>query len=316
MQPYLVLIFNAMKKILPLKSVLGYALIFIMIGTSLMLNNKEIILPEMAALAMGCLVYEHPAWLAKPFHIFLLPSITAIGGFLINQTALPLPAKLILAIAFVLLTLLTFKSSLAPALATGLLPVITNVTSVYFIYAILALTLLLVAFMYIEHKVPQMPASIKRKPKDSILYLSFISVWILLCAQNKWMYIAAIPPVLVVGFESIHIPEYPFTMFYKQVITLFLAATIGITGLYFFGNLLLAALFDIIAVTLMLRMVKFKLVPAYAMSLLPMVLHNPSYRYFYWQVLVMAIVVLGTIYGYKNLRFKNSLSLGLTKEKQ
>jgi hypothetical protein len=74
-----------MKEVQSLKGAFGYALIFLMIGTSIMVNNKEVILPEMAALAIGCLIQQYPAWLAKPFHIFILPSINAVGGFLINK---------------------------------------------------------------------------------------------------------------------------------------------------------------------------------------------------------------------------------------
>lgn len=303
-----------MKKILPLKSALAYALIFLMIGAAGLVNNKEVILPEMAALAIGCLIHKNPRWLAKPLHIFLLPSITAVGGFLINRMDLDLTAKLILAIAFVLLTLLVFKSALAPALATGLLPVITNATSVYFIVSILVLTFLLSVSLYVKREVPNMPMAPKRQRyRDNILYLAFVSVWVLICAQNGWMYIAAIPPVLVVGYESVHKEAYTFTMFYKQVICLFLAAFIGIQTLHFFNNLLLAALLDLVAVTIMLRLVAFKLTPAYAMAILPMVLHNASYQYFYWQVLVTAGIVLGVIYSYKNFRFNEQFKLGFAR---
>ncbi len=38
---------------------------------------------------------------------------------------------------------MSFKSTLAPAFATGLLPVITHADSMMFVYAILVLTLLL-----------------------------------------------------------------------------------------------------------------------------------------------------------------------------
>lgn len=303
-----------MKKILPLKSAWGYALIFMMIGVSIFVNNKEVILPEMAALAIGCLINEHPAWLAKPLHIFLLPSITAVGGFLINKADINLATKLILVVMFVLLTLRIFKSGLAPALATGLLPVITNATSAYFIYSIVALTLLLSVSLHIKRQAPLYQANSKlQRPQDNILYILFVSAWILFCAQNGWMYIAAIPPVLVVGYESMHKDEYTFKMFYKQVVCLCLAAFIGIQSLHFLNNLLLAALFDIIAVTLVLRLMSFKLTPTYAMSLLPMVLHNPSHQYFYWNVLVMAVIVLGTIYSYKNFKLTQQLRLKLAR---
>ncbi|SEN55190.1 hypothetical protein SAMN05192574_103498 [Mucilaginibacter gossypiicola] len=303
-----------MKKILPLKSALGCALIFMMIGASIIFNDKEIILPEMAALAIGCLIHQNPVWLAKPLHIFLLPSITAIGGFMINKMDVNPAAKLILAVMFVLLTLRVFKSGLAPALATGLLPVITNATSLYFIFSILTLTLILALSLYAKRGTPPEPTISKRqRPQDNILYIVFVSAWVLTCAQNGWMYIAAIPPVLVVGYESMHKEEYTFKMFYKQVVCLSLAAYIGIQSLYFLNNLLLATLMDIVAISLLMRLVAFKLTPAYAMSLLPMVLHRPSHQYFYWNVFVMACIVLGTIYSYKNFRFSEQLRVRLAR---
>jgi hypothetical protein len=303
-----------MKKVQSLKGAFGYALIFLMIGTSIMVNNKEVILPEMAALAIGCLIQQYPAWLAKPFHIFLLPSITAIGGFLINKADLYLATKLILVVIFVLLTLQVFKSALAPALATGLLPVITNATSLYFIFSIVAFTFLLFVSLHIKREAPLTQTVLKRqKPQDNILYIAFISAWVLICSKNGCMYIAAIPPVLVVGYESVHKEEYTFKMMYKQVICLALAAFIGIQSLYFLNNLLLAALLDLIAVSLMLRLLAFKLTPAYAMSLLPMVLHSASPKYFYWQVFIMGGIVLGTIYSYKNFKFKEQLRLRLAQ---
>lgn len=294
---------------IPLRSMLAYTLIFLMIGASVLLHNREMILPEVAALAVAGLIYRNPGWLSRPFHIFLLPSLTATGGFLINNAEFPLAAKLILAVAFVLLTLLLFKSTLAPALATGLLPVITNITSVHFIYAIATFTALLAASMYAKPGASGMHSVSKRRHQDHILYFGWISAWILICAQNGWMHMAAMPPVLVVGFESVHKEDYQFAVFYKQALCLFLTAFTGVLSLYYLHNLLLSAVIDLIAVTFLLRLVKFKFPPAYAMALLPMVLPGASPKYFYWQVLVMAAVVLGGIYSYKNLRLNRQFKL-------
>lgn len=295
-----------MKNELTYKSVLGYAIVFTMIGASAFFRNKEIILPEIAALAVGSLIYQHPAWLVKPFHIFLLPSITATGGFLINKMDVSMATKLILALLFVLLILLLFKSALAPAFATGLLPIITDANSIYFILAILTFTFLLFASLRIMNK--DLPLQIDAKPqshKDKILYMAFILIWVLICSINGWMFVAAIPPVIVVGYESIHKEQYTFNMFYKQVICLFVAAFIGTLSLYWLNNLLLAALLDIVLVSLFLRSMAFKLTPAYAMAILPMVLPKASREHFYLQVLIMSGLVLGLVFLYKNIDFKN-----------
>ncbi|WP_413998028.1 HPP family protein [Flavobacterium sp. W1B] len=279
----------------------GYAIIILMVVASLIFKDKEIILPEMAALAIGCLIYQNPVWLSKPLHIFLLPSITAILGFLINKLDISLTEKLILVLPLMLVVLRLFKSHLAPALATGLLPIITNCSSFAFILSILVLSFLLsISLKFIDTSKNENLQPRLQQPKDSVIYVVFISIWIIICSQIGWMFMAAIPPVIVVGYESVHKESYHFSMLRKQVICLFLAAFVGTQTFYFVDNLVIVALIDIVAVTFILKLFKFKLPPAYAMAILPMALHKLSYNYFYWQVLIMSISVFGIVYIYKN----------------
>jgi hypothetical protein len=290
-----------MKNIFFSKSLIAYFIIAVMIVASIIFKDREIILPEMSALAIGCLVYQNPVWLSRPLHIFLLPSLTAVLGFFINRLDFSLAQKLILVLMLMVLILRIFKSHLAPALATGLLPIITNSTSYSFIISILSLTLLLslsIKLMYKPEKVNSQ--SSPQHYKNGILYMVFISVWIIICSKLQLMFMAVIPPVIVVGYESVNKEMYSFKVLKKQVACLFLAAFVGTKALYFLDNLLLVAVIDIVAVSLILHFLKFKLPPAYAMALLPMVLHNISYNYFYLQVLILSIIVFGTVYLYKN----------------
>ncbi len=64
-------------------------------------------------------------------------------GFGINSLAIPFAAKLVLTLAGMLLFFLLLRYSLAPALATGFLPVVTNATEPSFIVAIVVSTLVL-----------------------------------------------------------------------------------------------------------------------------------------------------------------------------
>lgn len=293
---------NSLYKILP-----AYAIIFLMIGAAMVFNNREIILPEVSALAIGCLVYQNPAWLARPFHLLLLPSLTAVGGFFINRLELNLAFKLVMVLALVVAVLILFKSTLAPAFATGLLPVITHADSMMFVYAILVLTLLLYMSIRLLHQ--HLPPAEPIKPPDhqhKLLYLSFVSGWIVTCWVMNWMFVAAIPPVIVVGYESIHKDAYPAGVFGKQALCLVAAALIGTLSLYLFKNLLLAALIDMVLVTVLISVVKFQLTPTYAMSLLPMVLPGTSHTYFGLWVLLMCLVVLGFVFAYKNVRMISS----------
>lgn len=118
------------------------------------------------------------------------------------------------------------------------------------------------------------------------------------------MFMAALPPVVVTGYEAAHKKVYEAVTFKKQVICLFLAAFAGIQSLHFLDNLILAVLVDIAVVFLILRIFDCRLPPAYAMAILPMVLQKASYAYFYFQVLLMSIIVLGAVYLYKNAILK------------
>ncbi|WP_342644623.1 hypothetical protein [Mucilaginibacter sp. CSA2-8R] len=287
-----------------MKTLPACAIIFLMIGAAMFLNNTEIILPEVSALAIGSLVYQNPAWLARPFYLFLLPSLTAIGGFLINQLAIDQAAKLIMVLALVILVLTIFKSALAPAFATGLLPVITHAGSMMFVYSVVVLTLLLYACIRFFYKYLPTTELVKSPGRQHRwLYFAFLSVWILVCRAKGCMMMAAIPPVVVVGYESMHKDTYPVGVLGKQIICLVAAALLGTASLYLFKNLLLATLVDFVAITALFSIVRFKLTPAYAMSLLPMVLPGTSHAYFSLWVLLMCIVIFGFVWVYKNISF-------------
>ncbi|MEO8254611.1 MAG: hypothetical protein ABI554_09530, partial [Flavobacterium sp.] len=55
-----------------------YGLIILMTAAALSFKEKEIILPELAALSVGCFLYKKNTWTAKPLYLFLLPSVTAL----------------------------------------------------------------------------------------------------------------------------------------------------------------------------------------------------------------------------------------------
>jgi len=280
-----------------------YAIIFLMIGAATVFNNREIILPEVSALSIGCLIYQNPTWLAKPFHVFLLPSLTAVGGFFTNRLDINLAAKLILVLIMVVAVLSMFKSGMAPTFATGLLPVITRADSMMFIYSILLLTLLLYVVIRLFHNHLPTPQQAKQQGhRHRLLYLAFVSVWVVICWVMGWMLMAAIPPVIVVGYESMHKDAYPIGILGKQVLCLVAGALIGNVSLYLCKNLLLTTLVDMALVTMLIKIVQFKLTPTYAMSLLPMVLPGTSHTYFGLCVLLLCVVVLGFVWVYKNAR--------------
>ncbi|KLD59765.1 hypothetical protein WP50_15710 [Lactiplantibacillus plantarum] len=60
----------------------GWSFILLMVASATLQHDAEIILPEIGALTAGTWVYRKTAWTRQPLKLFLVPSGTAIIGFL------------------------------------------------------------------------------------------------------------------------------------------------------------------------------------------------------------------------------------------
>jgi predicted ABC-type exoprotein transport system permease subunit len=132
------------KTILSPKSYLAaFVFIVLMVAAAYGLNDREIILPEMAAMAVGLWVYRDKQWLNQPDKIFILPSLTAVIGFCINLMPISYLFKLVLVLCAMLLVMRMFNYILPPALATGFLPIVTQAYEISFLISIFATSFIL-----------------------------------------------------------------------------------------------------------------------------------------------------------------------------
>lgn len=285
----------------------GIMLILSMVVLSLMVGNREVILPELAALSIGTLVYMKAEWRSKPWDLFKLPTLTAMIGFLVNQFDIPMVIKLVLVFLGMMIVLAAAKNFLAPALATGLLPVITNCSSWEFLVAIVVFTFILAFCIHVRrHRVILPPRAEEEEVKklDFILYLTIVIGWFAICYYTGRMEMAAIPPVIVVALESIGSKQLSARIWTKQVVVLTLSALIGATVItYFTSHIVLGAVLSILGVSLLTALFKFKLSPAFAMGILPLVLPPQEPLLFTGNVLLMALSILGSVYLIKYIQF-------------
>ncbi|MCR4029631.1 MULTISPECIES: HPP family protein [Flavobacterium] len=288
----------------------GLILILLMVLTAEFFKDKEIILPELAALSIGCFFYNLQEWRSKPWDLFVLPAATAFIGFFINILPIPISLKLVFCVGAVLTIMFLFKNILPPALATGLLPIITNCHTWLFLASIILFTLLLALSISVSKKQISETTehhNFKEKKIEIILFLMIVSLWFYFCISTNQLGMAAIPPVIVVALESVLKKKYSFKILSKQIFTLTTAGLIGSIILLFIENKVLAAFIAILMISGLLRMIKFRLPPAYAIALLPMVLHELSPANFMFNILIMSTSVLGVIFLLKNDRLKSIL---------
>ncbi len=111
------------------ETIISYCMAFIfilaMVAAGVLLDDPEVILPEIAAMAIALWAYREPGWLRQPEKIFIAPSITAVIGFAVNQMDISYIGKVSLTLILMMLFLRVIQSNLAPSIATGLLPLLT-----------------------------------------------------------------------------------------------------------------------------------------------------------------------------------------------
>jgi hypothetical protein len=92
--------------------------------------EKEILFPEIAALALGFWIMEKPPWRGSWPAVWMSPTLAALTGVLLLRYV-PLPPIFLIGIAFILvvLQLKLLRSEVFPAISAAILAIITHATS-------------------------------------------------------------------------------------------------------------------------------------------------------------------------------------------
>lgn len=283
---------------------LAGSIILLMGVFSVVADDIEIVLPELAALCAGCFLYKKPSWNSNPNSLFVLPSITAFIGFFINKLHTPLALKIALVLLLIFLLFYFSKNVLAPAIATGLLPIITNCHSVYFLVSTLVFTFVLAVIVKLKYQ------STDKISKDIIpfrtffAYFTILIIWLSFCYYNNYHFMLAIPPVIVIGLEMITMPEIKFKQVAVKTLVLVASSLIGGFIYLYIDGLLMVLLVNFVSVALFLILSKQKMAPAFAIALLPIVLKNQQPFHFAVYVFIICCAVLGGAFIAKSMRLK------------
>lgn len=140
--------------------------------------------------------------------IFIAPSITAVIGFAVNQMDIFYIGKVSLTLILMMLFLCVIQSNLAPSIATGLLPLVTNATEWSFVIAVFALTFILMIGVLIFKLNNGIERKVQIQYKYMTVFLILNFVWISLCWITGYEQLVVIPPILVVVYESLQKPMY------------------------------------------------------------------------------------------------------------
>lgn len=254
----------------------AFAFIVMMVAAASFWDDREIVLPEIAAMAVALFAYREQNWMRHPEKIFLWPTVTALLGFGINLLAIPFALKLALVLVGMLLFFFLFRYSLAPALATGFLPVVTNATEPSFIVAIVLTTFLLMLAVVLGKLRQAGDRSSVVQPSILLVYGAIVLAGMGIAAVLGHIQLAVLPPVAVVVYESLHMKMYSWRMVLKQTLVLTLSATIGVTLFLLLSNWVLVIVLDMLLMWGLLHVFKMRMPAVYAFPLLAYVFPQQS----------------------------------------
>lgn len=280
--------------------VMAFLFILLMVVAAYGLNDREIILPEMAAMAVGLWVYRDKQWLNQPDKIFILPSLTAVIGFCINLMPISYLLKLVLVLCAMLLVMRMFNYILPPALATGFLPIVTQAYELSFLISIFVTSFMLMLGVVLF----KLNQGIERKGnfdrRKIGVYASITLIGFAHAAIFKVEAMALIPPITVVVYESLNMMMYSLKMYLKQVAVLTLSISMAVLMQLWIQDGIILTLIYMPLMFLLLKLFDMRIPAVYAFPFLVFVFPQDSVMALPVASGLMASFSFGCVYVYRS----------------
>jgi hypothetical protein len=256
-----------------------------------------LLFPELAAISHDVFTRPRGKWASQPWLLVLTPTITAFFGlFLVRHTNFnALALTLIVAVSLIVIKLL--KSTIAPAISAGVLPMILAERSwIYPVAIFVDLSLLALVLLIFKRYIPaknvlssdeeidsQIIDDLEAPPHDRFWGVALL-VFVLALAtisQVTGLFYLIFPPLIVVAYEILGHPEVPGWMARPILFPLisFLTAAVGLAFCHVFDAGFEGVIVTLLCSIAILKVFKVHMPPALAVGILPFVMKAPNYLY-------------------------------------
>lgn len=124
-----------------------------MVLLSQCLNDKEIIFPEIMALAIGALLSPKQKWKVSKIKMLILIALHSMAGIaIVNFIPVHMIIRILIGFAFSLVSLYFSRSTFAPLISATVLPIILETTSIVYPISAVAFTAVIIFCRYIFEK--------------------------------------------------------------------------------------------------------------------------------------------------------------------
>ncbi|MCR5585661.1 MAG: HPP family protein [Lachnospiraceae bacterium] len=268
-------------------------------------GEKEIIFPEITALAVGYMVSEKRSWMVNSKRMLALITICAVLGVLIvRYMGLPVVVEMIIAFAFAQILFIFGGTTFAPFISAIVLPVMLQTESWVYPVAAFLLTLSVVLFRALLIKLgirkdeAYTPVTPDLKPDitDALIRIACAAAFIPLAFFTGFKFMAA-PPLLVAFTEFSRPGNKARNVPFKTVAVLTGCALAGAVSRYILAikiglPLTIAAFVATVLMLVILHMLRMYMPPAGAVTILAMLIPDEAVILFPLQVFLGSAVLL------------------------
>lgn len=284
-------------------------LICLMLLIAELSGEKEIIFPEIAALAIGAWISEKQIWESNKRKLFILVTLAALVGVLtVRYIHAPMIIQVLICYAFTGISLTVTETNLIPIISACILPVYMQTTSWIYPIAVSVMTLVIIGAQYLMEKFHIKPvnhyhpcnfdtkAQIKRWSK----LLVVLMLLALVPMETRNIYFIA--PPLIVTFTAFSNPANPVRKIpLKTFAVIMIAAITGagarlLINVYMHLPLMIAAILACVILFFSFEKIKTLFPPAGAILLLPLILNSNDLIFYPAQVTIGAAAVITLCY--------------------
>ncbi len=255
-----------------------------------------ILFPELGALSIDVLTRPWGKWAKSPWKLVATPTATAVIGIAVSRQFPYGLVSILLIVALSVAVILVMRSTVAPAISAGLLPLVLGVKSWLYPPSILFGLGLLAGLLLVWRRStparrlrflnrPDLRAIelLETTPRSNfwLVVLFLFTAAIGMCAVTTGWRFILFPPLLVMAYEMFGHTEtcaWAKPPFYFSI-ACFLAATTGVVACRWIRLEPLAVMLTLAVSIAFLRLFRLRMPPALSIGLLPFVMTSPTLKY-------------------------------------
>lgn len=277
----------------------------VMVGTSEILSEREIIFPEIMALAVGSFIAPSFAWNVSKLKMLVMISLCAVIGVLI-VIFLPVTLWLQISLAFFIVQIIYLysRTTFAPVISAMVLPVLLQTKSIVYPIAAVVLTALIVLVLLLLEKTgvrekkeyTPLPMPAKKEFADMLIRVGCVLVLAFAAVKTDMKFCIA-PPLLVAFTEFTRRECKARKRPAAAVITVTACALAGavcrmVFNMYFGLPLTVVAFVAVCMTLCIIYFTKLYLPPAGAMTILAMLIPEDRVILYSLQVFIGISVLM------------------------